>query len=150
MIELSAAMVGYVNAVDAMIAGHHGVFGRLDTFDDDRQFATLPKPLDLWPAQHGLIALRCGVCGRPHHGAFGDVALAPAVDRNINSEREGVISGRHGAVDDVLDPGVVAAYVKLKYFHSLCSGRSHFEARLRYRADHLRHTGGASRAGDGG
>ena len=63
MIELAATMVGHVNAIDAVIAGDHCVFGRLDALDDDRQLAALPEPLDLCPAQHGLIALRRCVCG---------------------------------------------------------------------------------------
>src|SRR5262245_14494397 len=140
MVELASTMVGDVDAVDAVIAGDDRIFRGLDALDDHRQLAALAKALDLRPAQRRLVALRERVRGRAHEGALGDVALAAAIDRNVDSEGEGVIPGGSRAIDDVLDPGIVATHVELKHLHSLRGGRGRFEARLGYRADHLRHS----------
>src|SRR5262245_23403783 len=50
VVELPSAMVGDVDAVDAVIAGDDCILRGLNALDDHRQLAALAKALDLRPA----------------------------------------------------------------------------------------------------
>ena len=47
------------------------------------------------------------------HEALGDVALAPAVMGGVDGQAERRIAVRDGALDMVVDPGLVAAHIEL-------------------------------------
>ena len=70
--------------------------------------------LDVVPAEAGLVALPGGHRAPRLDEASGDVALAPGIGGGIDGDGECVIARIHRALHHVVDPGVVAAHIKLE------------------------------------
>src|SRR6516225_8017343 len=79
LIELAAAMVRHVDAVDPMLDRDLRVLGGRDAFEDQRNVEAFLDALDIAPVE---LRLEDAGISDPHAAAlvaFGDVALAPAV-----------------------------------------------------------------------
>jgi hypothetical protein len=70
--------------------------------------------MPLRPIERLLVACGLGIARRRGVIALGDVALAPAVMMGVDGEAQRAEAGLDGAVEDRLDPGLVAAHVKLE------------------------------------
>src|SRR5579883_890405 len=70
--------------------------------------------------------------------SLGDVALAPAVDRGVDRDAEGRVMVRNRARDVIVDPGLIAAHVKLEDAKAVGRFfRNPLEARLAHRAQNM-------------
>ncbi len=115
LVELAAAVVRHVDAIDPVIDRDLGVLGGGDALEDHRDLRQLCliRSMSL-PVEPRLVD--AGVAD-PHPAALvalGDVALAPAVAVGVDGQAEGVVAVVDRAADMVVDPGLVAAHVKLK------------------------------------
>src|SRR5262249_4585847 len=92
MIELPAAMIGYVNPFDPVIDGDAGVLGGGYALDRERDAEALLDTFDRVPVERGLkrAALHAAATGGDE--ALGNVALAPAVMGGIDGEAEARIA----------------------------------------------------------
>src|SRR5439155_733839 len=79
MIELATAVVGYVDAVDAVIAREGRVFRGGDALEDQRDVVEILEPLHVVPVERGLKLLAGGAGAPGLHEAARQVALATAV-----------------------------------------------------------------------
>ncbi len=75
--------------------------------------------VDLRPVERLLVARGVGVARRRGVIALGDVALAAAVVVGVDGEAERAETRFHRAIEDRLDPGLVAAHVELEYFQAV-------------------------------
>ena len=114
VIELAAAVVGDVDHVDAVLDGDARVLGGGDALEDQRDVGASLEALDVVPAERGLEVHAADVAAPGRWRALGDVALAPAVDRGVDGDAEGGVAGGDGALDVLVDEGVVAAHVELE------------------------------------
>ena len=132
-----------------------GVLAGGDALDGERDLELLLDALDRLPVEPGLE--RAVLHPAPPGGdeALGDVALAPAVVRGVDRQREARVAVLDGALDVIVDPVGVAAHIELVEPQRV--GRDLgklFEARVADRAQHvadaellggLDHRGGARR-----
>src|SRR5207248_6838747 len=79
LVELAAAMVRDIDAVDAVIDRDLGVFGGGDALQDQRNVELAPHPLDVLPVESRLVDPRVVDPDAAALMPLGDVALAPAV-----------------------------------------------------------------------
>ena len=137
VVELAAAVVGDVDALDAVLDGDAGVLGRGDALENEGDLEFLAQPRDIGPGEACLeiVGLRGPARGR--HVALGEVALAPAVVVEVDGEAERDVAVGDGALDVVLDPGRVAADVELEDLGMIVAGRHRLEARRALRAQHV-------------
>ena len=70
--------------------------------------------LDRAPVERGLEGAALHPPPPGGHEALGDVALAPAVVRGVDGQAERGVAVGDGALDMVVDPGLVAAHIELK------------------------------------
>src|SRR6185369_8836290 len=92
VVELAAAVIGDVDALDAVIERDLGVLGGADAFDDQRDLVLVLDQLHRAPAQSHLIGLSARASPSGGDVALGEVALAPAVMRGVDGEAEGGIT----------------------------------------------------------
>ena len=78
------------------------------------QLVFLLELVDLRPVERLLVARRVGIARRCGVIALGDVALAAAVVVGVDGEAQRAEAGLDRAVEDRLDPGLVAAHVELE------------------------------------
>ena len=116
MIKLTAAMVGHIYRLDAVVAGHDRILGGRMPLRINGSLQLFLKRLILIPGEPRLKHHRIRIRGRSHDGALGDIAFAATVERGIEREGEGVIAGLSRALHDGFDPGVIVANVKLIEF----------------------------------
>src|SRR2546423_4471978 len=109
MIELAAAVIRYVNPVDAMLDRELGILGSGNALERERDLEPLLDALDCAPIKRRLEAAAGNAAPTGGLGALGDVALAPAVDRGVNGKAECQITVVDRATYIVVDGGVVAA-----------------------------------------
>ena len=114
MIQLPPAMVGDINHINAVFAGKLRVFSGRDAFQNDRQFVLGLEAIHLLPGE------RCLKFNTLHPRAPGlgeaarDIPFAPAIDRGIHGEAEGIIACRDRAIRVIINEVVVAAHIKLE------------------------------------
>src|SRR5215472_12722932 len=123
VIELAAAMVRHIDAIDAELDRAPGVLGRGDALQDQRDVEFRLVAFDIAPAVPRLKDT--GVVAHDNAAALvalGDVPLAAAVAVGVDGHAEGVIAGVDRATDVVVDPVVVAEDVKLKDLEAVARG----------------------------
>src|SRR6516225_8866714 len=115
VIELAAAMVRHIDAVDAELDRAPRILGRGDALQDQRDVEFRLVALDIAPA---VLRLKDpGVIAHDNTAALvalGDVTLAPAVAVGVDGHAEGVIASVDRAADVVVDPVGVAEDIELK------------------------------------
>ena len=106
MIELPPAVIGDVDAVDAVIAGDRRVLAGLDAFEDQRQLAAMLvlEALHLGPGQRLLPVVAAIIHERAIGNAPRDIALAPSIERAVDRVAEGLVTSVDRAVDDLVGP----------------------------------------------
>src|ERR1700719_1329159 len=115
MIELTAAVIGDEDEVDAMIEAKFCIFGGGDALDGERDFELRLDAVDGLPIERLLELAARGAAPSAGDVALGDVALAPAVMGGIDGETEHVVLGGDGAGDVIVDPGRVAPHIELEH-----------------------------------
>src|SRR5216683_383604 len=114
LVELAPAMVRHVDAIDPVLDRDPGILGGGDALDDQRDIEILLDPLDVAPVELRLVDPRVV---DPHAAALvalGNVALAPAVAVGVDGQAEGGVALVDRAPDMIIDPGRIAAHVKLE------------------------------------
>src|SRR5689334_21498152 len=114
MIELTAAMVGDVDDLDAMIERDLGILGGTDSFDGESDLVSTCHPLDGAPVERHLKVAALHPAAAGCHMTFGQIALAPAVVGGVDSHAERRVIVFDGALDMIVGPGGVAAHIELK------------------------------------
>src|SRR5580692_6898918 len=97
-----------------MVERDPGVLGRGDAFQDKRDVEALVDPLDVAPLELRLEDAGIGDAPAAELVTLGDVAFAPAVAIGVDGQAERVVALVDGAADMVVDPGGVAANIKLE------------------------------------
>src|SRR5262249_38690402 len=130
VIELTPAMVGDIDAVDAKLDRLVGILDRSDAFQDQRDVEFRPAALDIAPVEPrlkdpGISAHDRARPARPAAPmALGDVALAPAVPVSVDGDAERVITGIDRTTELVVDPIGVAQHIELKNLEPVTRCRS--------------------------
>src|SRR6202030_29297 len=123
---------------DAVIERDLDVLGGRDALDRQRNVEAFLEALDRAPVERGLELAARRPPAPGYDMALGDVALAPAVDRGVDGEAEGAVAVRDRARRVVVDPGLVAAHIKLEEAQRVRGGlRDLLEAGLAHRAQHM-------------
>ena len=130
MIQLPPAMVRHIDHINAVFAGKRGVFGGGDSFQDHRHFVPGLEAINLLPGKGGLKfnALHPRAPGLGE--AARDIAFAPAIDRGIHGEAEGVIAGSDRTIRVIINEAVIAAHIKLEDLGARRIGRGFLKPRL--------------------
>jgi hypothetical protein len=96
VIELAAAMVRHIDAIDAELDRATGVLDGGDAFQDQRDVEFRPVAFDVAPVMARLkdpgIAAYDRACLAAASMALGDVALAPAVTVGVDARRSWVLA----------------------------------------------------------
>ena len=133
MIERAPAVIGHVDAGDAVVEAELRVLGGLDALDDDLRFGkSLLEALQRAPVEPCKIAMLLDAAIGDTVMALHHVALAPRVMREVDREAELRRKSRGlRAVVEIVDIFVVAARIKLEDLESVGSFlRNAFRARL--------------------
>src|SRR6185312_17153974 len=111
VIELPPAVIGDVDAVDAVLAGDRCVLAGLDAFEDQRQLAAMLvlEALHLGPRQRLLPVVAAIVDDRAIGNAPRDIALAPAINGAVDRVAEGLVTGIDATSDDLVGHAVGTA-----------------------------------------
>ena len=138
LVELAAAMVRHIDAVDPVLERDPGVLGGGDAFQDQRDVEALLDPLDIAPVELRLEDAGIGDAHPAALVALGDVALAPAVAVGVDGQAKGVVALVDRAAHMVVDPGGVAAHIELEDLEAVAGGLGGLvEPGMRHRAqDH--------------
>ena len=143
-------MIRHIDHVDAVLDGELGILGGGDALDDHRQFVLLLALVDLCPVERLLMVRSVGVARRCRVIALRDVALAAAVVVGVDGEAERAEACFNRAVEDRLDPGLVAAHVELEDFQAVRHNLAGLlDVGLGHRALEHRTAEGAGGIGDG-
>ena len=139
MVELPPAVVGDVDDLHAVLDGDFGILRGSNALEGQRQVVLVLVALHLVPGERGL-ELHAGPVDRaPRLGeAAGEVALAPAVMRAVHGEAEPGEAIGQRALHEIVDPGIVAAYVELEDADRVGRGSRGFEPGLAHGGEHLR------------
>src|SRR5882762_204750 len=114
VVELAAAVVRDVDALDPMLDREGRVLGRGDALQDERDRVRVLEALDVVPVEPGL-ELEAGRTRAPGlDEAPCKIALAAAVARRVHGEAEGRVPVVRGAPHPIVHPGVVAPDVELE------------------------------------
>src|SRR5262249_19220106 len=114
MVELAAAVVGHPDHFDAALERDLGVARGLDSLDHEGQRRALAHAVERLPAQPLLPdeARRAARVQR-RQPATAQLALATAVIRRVDGDRDRVVARGADAVDQLLGPTRVPAHVEL-------------------------------------
>ncbi len=105
---------------------------------DERDLELLLDALDRAPVERGLEGAALHPPPPGGHEALGDVALAPAVMGGVDGQAERRVAVRDGALDVIVDPGLVAAHVELKEAQRIGRRRGQLlEPGIADRAEHV-------------
>jgi hypothetical protein len=135
-----------VDHLDAVLHGDLRVFGGGDALDDERYRMLVLEALYLRPGESRLETAARGRGRAPGlDEAADEVALAPAVHRDVHGEAKGAVAVGERAAHVVVHPGVVAAHVELEDAQRVGRGGGFLQAGLADRGEHLRHAETAPR-----
>src|SRR5262249_60218393 len=108
------AVIAHVDDLDAVVERERRVLRRGDALEREADVVDVLEALHVIPGEPGLEV----EAGRPHaprlDEALREVALAPAIAGRVDGQAERGVAVIDGALDVVVDPGVVAADVKLE------------------------------------
>ena len=150
MVELPAAVVGDVDPLDPVIERDAGILGGTDALEAERDVELILQALDRAPIERRLMLAAGHPLASARDMPFGDVALAPAVVRSVDGQKERRIAVPDRALDMVVDPGIVAADVELIDAQRLGRGLGHFfQTGQGDRGEHVRDAEFARGAHDG-
>ena len=115
VVKLAATVVGDVDHIDAVPDGNLGVLGGRDALDDQGDVMGILEALHVVPVPRRLKAKGGEITGlaggRPV--TLHQVALAPSIKGQVDSETNRAAAAVDGPLDELGDPGVVAANVYL-------------------------------------
>src|SRR5262249_7119822 len=138
MVELTSAVVGDVNPVDAVIERDLRILGGGDALERQRNVELALDQLDGAPVKRGLVLAPRHVASSAGLMALGQGALAPAVMRGIDGQAECRVAIGYGARHMILDERVIAAHIELEDAQGGGSRFRHaLEPGLGYRAQHM-------------
>ena len=144
MIQLPPAMVRDINHINAVFAGKLGVFRGGNALQDNRQFVLGLEAIHLLP---GKCRLKFNAL-HPRAPGLGeaacDITFAPAINRRIHGEAEGIIAGRDRAIRVIINEAVIAAHIKLEDLGAWRIGRGFLKPRLGHGRYNQRHAKGRS------
>src|SRR5580698_4904198 len=144
LIELASAVVGDVNPLDAVIDRDRRVLAGGDALDDQRNLVLVLDELDGAPIQPLLEVAAGSAQAAFADVAFGDIALAAAVMRGVDSQAERGVAAGDRARDAIFDKGVVTPDIELIDAQRVRRGLGDLlQSRLRHRTQHV---GGAKPA----
>src|SRR5262249_36486997 len=92
MVELTATVVGNIDALDAVLDREPRILGGGDTLEDDGNWELAFDARHVGPGEAGLKLLRGGAPTGGGQVAFGDVALAPAIVVKIDGEAQSQVA----------------------------------------------------------
>src|SRR5205823_1548841 len=103
-----------VDPFDAMLNRDLGVFGGSNAFERERDLELVLDALDGAPIERRLEAAARHPASPRGLVAFGDIALAAAVQRGIDGKAECQVAVGDRAADIVVDESVIPADIELK------------------------------------
>src|SRR5262249_57834292 len=105
MIELTAAMIGDVDDLDAVIERDLGVLGGANALDRERYLEFAFHALDGAPVERHLKVAALHAAAACGDMPFGQIPLTPAVMRGVDSDAKRRVVVFHGALDVIVGPG---------------------------------------------
>ena len=148
MVELTSAVIRHIDPLHPVVERDGRVLRGRNPLDDKRDLELVLDQFHGAPFQPLLEIAAGGADPTGPDVTLGDIALAPAVMRGIDSQTERRISARDRAPDTIFDEFIAAANIELKQTQGVgrCL-RDALEAGLGYGAQHM---GGSERTGGTG
>src|SRR5665213_3472983 len=131
MVELTAAVVGHPQRVDAVLERELRIFRGLNALDDERHAGNVTDAVEHLPIQCGLELLARRSTPALRYETLYLLTLAVPVNRDIDGDHERAKAARAHALEHPFDPVKIAANVELEPLVTGRGRRAFFERRQR-------------------